>query len=238
MPWYDYRRSFLRRRFPRQRRSAFRARHLRQQIPDAVRQPPGVGKSSAIVNVLWGWFNFVVGLALLRYFFPPLPPPPGGWPRPRSARWSFRFGLPAISAKCATAHRGREGERSWPEPADPHRTNGDPRSIAFYHAHVYYDPKTTRNRAERLRQRVGAEFPQTKLGRWHDELVGTAHAVDVSDRVSRDGAGIIPALADAQSGRAVILLHPETGNDYRDHTAHAAWFGAVLPLRLEAFQKS
>jgi DOPA 4,5-dioxygenase len=32
-----------------------------------------------------------------------------------------------------------------------------------------------------------------------------------------------------------ILLHPETGNDYRDHTAHAAWFGAVLPLRLEAF---
>jgi hypothetical protein len=32
-----------------------------------------------------------------------------------------------------------------------------------------------------------------------------------------------------------VLLHPETGDDYTDHTAHAAWFGAVLPLRLEVF---
>jgi aromatic ring-cleaving dioxygenase len=26
-----------------------------------------------------------------------------------------------------------------------------------------------------------------------------------------------------------VLLHPETGDDYVDHSAHAAWFGAVLP---------
>jgi aromatic ring-cleaving dioxygenase len=30
-----------------------------------------------------------------------------------------------------------------------------------------------------------------------------------------------------------ILLHPETGNDY--HSAHAAWLGAALPLRLDVF---
>jgi aromatic ring-cleaving dioxygenase len=40
----------------------------------------------------------------------------------------------------------------------------DPRSITEYHAHVYYDPATTRGRAERLRQCVAAEFPQAKLG--------------------------------------------------------------------------
>lgn len=40
--------------------------------------PPGVGESSAIINVLWGSFNFVVGAGLIRYFFPPLPPPLGG----------------------------------------------------------------------------------------------------------------------------------------------------------------
>jgi DOPA 4,5-dioxygenase len=33
-----------------------------------------------------------------------------------------------------------------------------------------------------------------------------------------------------------ILLHPETGDDYRDHTAHAVWFGAVLSLRLDALR--
>jgi hypothetical protein len=35
-----------------------------------------VGESSALVNVIWGWFNFIIGGVLLRLFFPPLPPPP------------------------------------------------------------------------------------------------------------------------------------------------------------------
>jgi aromatic ring-cleaving dioxygenase len=33
----------------------------------------------------------------------------------------------------------------------------------------------------------------------------------------------------------IVLLHPETGDAYTDHTAHAAWFGALLPLQLEVF---
>jgi len=33
-----------------------------------------------------------------------------------------------------------------------------------------------------------------------------------------------------------ILLHPGTGDDYADHADHAVWFGAMLPLRLEAFR--
>ncbi len=52
------------------------------------------------------------------------------------------------------------------------RAEPDPRRIAEYHAHVYYDPAKTRRRAEHLRERIAAEFPQARLGRWHDELVG------------------------------------------------------------------
>lgn len=40
------------------------------QTPFAT--PRAIGKSSAIVNVIWGGSNFVVGGALLRVFFPPL----------------------------------------------------------------------------------------------------------------------------------------------------------------------
>lgn len=40
--------------------------------------PPGVGESSAVVNVVWGWLNFVIAAALLWAAFPPLPPPIGG----------------------------------------------------------------------------------------------------------------------------------------------------------------
>ncbi len=78
MPWYDYVAHF------------FAGAFLANGVPHFVQgicgnkfqtpfaKPPGVGESSAIVNVLWGWFNFMVGLGTLRYIFPPLPPPVGG----------------------------------------------------------------------------------------------------------------------------------------------------------------
>jgi aromatic ring-cleaving dioxygenase len=112
----------------------------------------------------------------------------------------------------------------------------DGRSIAAYHAHVYYDPKKTRRRAERLRERVAAEFPRAKLGRWHDELVGphpqSMYQIAFPRRLL---ANFAPWLMLNRDG-LTVLLHPETGNDYRDHTAHACWFGAVLPLRTEVLR--
>jgi hypothetical protein len=40
----------------------------RFQTPFA--SPRGVGESSAIVNVIWGWVNFVIAGVLLHYFAP------------------------------------------------------------------------------------------------------------------------------------------------------------------------
>jgi aromatic ring-cleaving dioxygenase len=113
----------------------------------------------------------------------------------------------------------------------------DPRAIAEYHAHVYYDPQKTRGRAEQLRARVAAEFPKAKLGRWHDELVGP-HSQSMYQIAfpSRMLVSFLPWLMLNRDG-LTILLHPETSNDYRDHTAHAAWLGAVLPLRLDVFSE-
>jgi aromatic ring-cleaving dioxygenase len=112
---------------------------------------------------------------------------------------------------------------------------GDAAAIAEYHAHVYYDPQATRDRAERLRARVAAEFPRAKLGRWHDELVGphTRSMYQIAFPASLL-ASFLPWLMLNRDGLSV-LLHPETGDDYRDHSAHAAWLGAVLPLRLDVF---
>jgi aromatic ring-cleaving dioxygenase len=111
----------------------------------------------------------------------------------------------------------------------------DPLSVTEYHAHVYYDPHATRDRAERLRARVAVEFPRAKLGRWHDELVGphTQSMYQIAFPASLL-ASFLPWLMLNRDGLSV-LLHPETGDDYRDHSAHAAWLGAVLPLRLDVF---
>src|SRR6202045_155354 len=73
MHWYDYLAHFV--------AGAFLPNgvpHFVQGICGNKSQPPfatprGVGESAALVNGIWGWFNFILGGALLRIFFPPLP---------------------------------------------------------------------------------------------------------------------------------------------------------------------
>lgn len=108
---------------------------------------------------------------------------------------------------------------------------------ALYHAHIYYDPGSTKDKAARLRERIGAEFPRAKIGRWHDEAVGP-HPISMYQVAFPHAlfAAFVPWLMLNRDG-LTILLHPETGDDYVDHTAHAVWFGAVVPLRLEVFRR-
>jgi aromatic ring-cleaving dioxygenase len=113
----------------------------------------------------------------------------------------------------------------------------DPAAIREYHAHIYYDPGESRDRAARLRERVAAAFPAAILGRWHDAPVGPHPQSMYQIAFPREMlAAFVPWLMLNRDG-LTVLLHPETGDDYVDHSAHAAWFGAVLPLRLEMFRK-
>ena len=108
----------------------------------------------------------------------------------------------------------------------------DPGIIRDYHAHIYYDPASTRDRAARLRERVGAAFPEATLGRWHDELVGPHPQSMYQIAFPRTLIGsLLPWLMLNRDG-LTILLHPGTGNDYADHSDHAVWLGNKLPLRL------
>jgi DOPA 4,5-dioxygenase len=112
----------------------------------------------------------------------------------------------------------------------------DPAIIRNYHVHVYYDPAATRATAERLRERVAAAFPQAVLGRWHDALVGPHTQSMFQIAFPRDlFAAFVPWLMLNRDG-LTMLLHPDTGDALTDHTRHAAWFGAVLPLRLDALR--
>ena len=112
----------------------------------------------------------------------------------------------------------------------------DPEIIKDYHAHIYYDPASSRDRAARLRERVAARFPEARLGRWHDELVGPHLQSMYQIAFPRTLlASFLPWLMLNRDG-LTILLHPGTGNPYLDHTDHAVWFGSVLPLRLEALE--
>lgn len=105
--------------------------------------------------------------------------------------------------------------------------------IKGYHAHVYFDASTL-ERARALCEQAAQLF-ELKMGRVHQRPVGPhpdwscqlAFAPEVF-------AQVVPWLALNRQG-LVVFLHPDTGDDLRDHTDHAIWMGAIRPLDLTGF---
>ena len=109
---------------------------------------------------------------------------------------------------------------------------GGPRSIGeigSYHAHIYYDPATTRTEAEQLRTWIGERFSVT-LGRWHDVKVGphdqAMYQVAFSTGIFQE---LVPWLM-LNHGRLSVLVHPNTTNPRRDHLADPVWIGPALDV--------
>src|ERR1700751_3771035 len=112
--------------------------------------------------------------------------------------------------------------------------------IASFHAHIYYDPATTRGEAERLRHWIGERFSVT-LGRWHDVKVGPHDQAMYQVAFAKEVfAELVPWLM-LNSGGLSILLHPNTTNPRRAHLAAPVWIGTppaapgdILPEEAEA----
>ena len=106
----------------------------------------------------------------------------------------------------------------------------DPAAITEYHAHVYYDA-ATKPVAATLREWVEGRFPAARMGRWHDVPVGPHVQAMYQIAFKPD---LFPTLAPflmLNRMGLTILLHPESGRPRDDHTKHATWMGAVLPVK-------
>ena len=113
----------------------------------------------------------------------------------------------------------------------------DPAQIRSYHAHIYYDPAATKQVAARLRDEIGRRFTG-RVGNWHDVPVGP-HSVSMYQVAFpvEEFPRLVPCLM-LNRGGLDVLVHPETGDAYDDHTLHALWLGNPLPLRLDVLRRA
>jgi aromatic ring-cleaving dioxygenase len=118
----------------------------------------------------------------------------------------------------------------------PDRDQAALASVTGWHAHIYYDPQATRPRAERLRAKIAAAFPEARIGGWHDELVGPhtrAMFQVLFDPPLFDK--LVPFLAFHRDGLAVLVHADGTGDGRKAHTDQAIWMGEVLPVNFRIF---
>ncbi|HVZ07421.1 DOPA 4,5-dioxygenase family protein [Rhodopila sp.] len=115
-------------------------------------------------------------------------------------------------------------------------TPTDPARISDYHMHVYYDP-ATRETAALLREWIQARFP-VRMGRWHDNPVGPHPTSMYQIAFAPDMFPTLVPFVMLNRMGLTVLLHPESGRPRDDHTLHATWMGAVLPLKTEILRET
>ena len=83
---------------------------------------------------------------------------------------------------------------------------------------------------------IGAAF-EVRLGQVWDQPIGP-HPIPMYQIAFAAGqfAALVPFLMLARDGLSV-LVHPETGDDVADHSAHALWLGTPLPLDLDILRR-
>ncbi len=108
--------------------------------------------------------------------------------------------------------------------------------IEAFHAHVYFDAGTlgqARALCEAARDAFGVE-----MGRVHEKPVGPHPDWSCQLAFPPEKFGdVVPWLALNRGGLAV-LVHPETGDELKDHTEHAIWLGEARPLDVSMFSKA
>ena len=112
----------------------------------------------------------------------------------------------------------------------------DPSSIADWHAHVYFDA-ATRDTAWALRELIGVDLAErVQIGRFHEKPVGPHPMWSYQLAFGAGEFAQVVGWLTLNHGALDVFIHPNTGDELRDHRDSALWLGKSYTLDLNALQ--
>jgi DOPA 4,5-dioxygenase len=128
-------------------------------------------------------------------------------------------------ASAAHSDRGRRGLAMH---------NLDVSQIASWHAHVYFDA-ASRDDAWQFREVLLRQFGDAvEMGRFHERPVGPHPQWSYQLAFApAQFSGVVSWLA-LNHGTRDVFVHPNTGDELRDHRDSAIWLGRSYQLDLRA----
>ena len=110
----------------------------------------------------------------------------------------------------------------------------DTDAIDSWHAHVYFDA-STRDAAQELREVIAAELgDRVSMGRFHERPVGPHPAWSYQLAFAPAQFPEVVAWLALNHGGLDVFVHPNTGDELRDHRDSAIWIGKSYELDLRA----
>ncbi|KAK7686248.1 hypothetical protein QCA50_010468 [Cerrena zonata] len=116
----------------------------------------------------------------------------------------------------------------FPEPFDPSNNGFD-----FHIYHMQNDAEQAKF-AKELHERIRREFPELRIYRFWDKPVGP-HPVAMFEvnTFTPHQTGVLFSWLVVNRGPCSVLVHPNTGDPYRDHTELVTWIGKSWPLNTD-----
>ncbi|XP_002965363.2 uncharacterized 21.2 kDa protein [Selaginella moellendorffii] len=114
------------------------------------------------------------------------------------------------------------------------KTPNFPFDVRSYDVHVYFfqTDQAQLRQARELQDEIRGKFPQFKIKVW-DKPIGP-HGIgnfEVNLMKHEDFVEFVTWIP-LNRRNFSVLIHPNTGNPLRDHTAHAMWIGQKQVLNL------
>ena len=110
----------------------------------------------------------------------------------------------------------------------------NPSFIDSWHAHVYFDA-TSRDAARALRETIERELAgRVELGRFHERPVGPHPMWSYQLAFPASEFSHVVGWLALNHGGLDVFVHPNTGDELRDHRDSALWLGSSHVLNLAA----